>query len=586
MAATRSSGPQLFSGGNEMGSLILSTGVLEKGWSCVSELERRRPHLPFSVSYFPNFTIIAFSSSAAPAQDEAAGAPEHSAEKLDRSSPLGFLIKRDNPEICIHRPSLSAFHDLLRNEDLTTKLRELQLKKPSDEAQNDLVLVGRSLGGSVAALFALWLLKNQNEGKDQIVTPLCVTYGSPFIGGAGLQKAIDRVEALKARFWHIVGDGDDVPRLAARLVPGASAELRPFGTYFLCSPSRCTCVHHPESVIDLLQISRSGPRDVKPYDYGALLQQLKEKTRQRSAAEPRGNSTLRIGLAQELLGFGIADPHQVKQSASQLLKEMEDRVIVADIRRKVARSPSERLDEAKKQMALLEWYRKRCEQVSMDYYDCFKERSAERDYDVINIRNILNRYWKEEVEEAENNPQTSDGAPLGHRHLFSGTTYKRLVEPLDIADYYRKPNNREYMKKKRAHHYIMLEKWYDDAIKLQKQDSKERKAAILTEDSCFWAHVEEAALMLKELNEKRGEGDKGLEDLRNRLKEFEGYVWKLICNHELSTTVFFESSTFMKWWRQYERDLEHLRSHDSDFIRYMKNEGYASYTRENSQNVF
>ncbi|XP_031479396.1 senescence-associated carboxylesterase 101-like [Nymphaea colorata] len=576
MTATNSSAPQLFSGGNEMANLILSTGVLQKGWSCVTELQQQRQ--PFSVKPFRRFTIVAFSSSAAPTMDEAQGWLDPSLELLDKSSssPLAFLATKDNTRISIHRPSHSAFLHLLLNPALTDQLKELQLKKPGDQKkQTQLILVGRSLGGSVAALFALWLLKKRSESKDALITPICITYGSPFIGDAGLQRAISKVEKLKSHFWHVVGNDDIVarafvvPRLASQVVPDAPAEFKPFGTYFLCSKVGCTCVDHPDSVLDLLQIRDVDPADlhVQAYDYGAVLQQLKEKIRNKSSAQPRGNSSIQIGLSLQLEALGIM-AHQHKD----LLIEMECRERVVDIRRKGAQNPSKKFNDAKKQMALLEWYMKRCEEGEMDYYDCFKERNAERDYDVINFKNVLNRYWKETVEEAENNPQTSD-VPLRDRFLFSGTTYRRMVEPLDIADYYRKPRNRDYVNKKRAPHYETLERWHEASVKSKKEEPKEKKAKIMTEDSCFWAHVEEAALTVKELKGRREQGDMELDGLRNKLKNFEGYVWKLIGNHALSTTVFFERSTFMKWWKQYESELQH----SSEFTSYMKSGDYRCY---------
>ncbi|CAN6446037.1 unnamed protein product [Victoria cruziana] len=69
---------------------------------------------PFSVNHF---TIIAVSSRVTDAQSGL----QPSVEKLDRSSPLAFLIKGDNPKICIHRTSLPVSSDLLRNEDLTAQ---------------------------------------------------------------------------------------------------------------------------------------------------------------------------------------------------------------------------------------------------------------------------------------------------------------------------------------------------------------------------------------------------------------------------------------------------------------------------------
>ncbi|CAN6479128.1 unnamed protein product [Victoria cruziana] len=215
-------------------------------------------------------------------------------------------------------------------------------------------------------------------------------------------------------------------------------------------------------------------------------------------------------------------------------------------------NPSKRLNDVKKQMARLEWYKKECEMKNTTYYDCYKSRSTEKDIDVIKFKNILSNYWKEKVKEAENKPQLPD-ARMSVRWLYGGVTYKRMVEPLEIADHYRKTGRSDYMAK-RPRHYELLDKWHEeDDRKNRKVKRKTEKGASLTDDSCFWAHVEEAALWLNELK-KQGRGK--TDELWIKLREFEGYVMKLVDNYELSTEAFLDNSSFMEWWMEYEKELE------------------------------
>jgi len=69
---------------------------------------------------------------------------------------------------------------------------------------------------------------------------------------------------------------------------------------------------------------------------------------------------------------------------------------------------------------------------------------------------------------------------------------------------------------------------------------------ILTIDSCFWAHVEEAILACKELNEVK---DK--EEVLNKLVEFEDYVYGLLKDYAVSPEIFLRQSSYMSWWKDY-----------------------------------
>ena len=71
--------------------------------------------------------------------------------------------------------------------------------------------------------------------------------------------------------------------------------------------------------------------------------------------------------------------------------------------------------------------------------------------------------------------------------------------------------------------------------------------ALLTFDSCFWAHVEEALLSCKELEVVREK-----EETLKKLVEFEEYVYELLRNYVVSPEIFLAQSSYMRWWNEYQ----------------------------------
>ena len=70
-----------------------------------------------------------------------------------------------------------------------------------------LIITGYSMGGSVASLFTLCLLEVINLSKPKC-RPICITFGSPLIGGFGLQHSM-----WNSFFLHVVSNQDPVPGL-------------------------------------------------------------------------------------------------------------------------------------------------------------------------------------------------------------------------------------------------------------------------------------------------------------------------------------------------------------------------------------
>ncbi|XP_039165168.1 senescence-associated carboxylesterase 101-like [Eucalyptus grandis] len=241
-------------------------------------------------------------------------------------------------------------------------------------------------------------------------------------------------------------------------------------------------------------------------------------------------------------------------------------------------------------LAYLEWYMKVCKANGQGpgYYDSFKNAGERRDSGVYKYKTILTNYWEHLVNEAEKKPHLL-GTRLRSHWLYGGTNYRRIVEPLDIAEHYKR-GRKDYIKQGRSKHYILLEKW----LKHQEENGRERAGHLnskleniescVTEDLCFWARVEEAIRSCR-LLDSRGSLD-GSE--REKLVKFKEDVVALIKDYAVSPDIFLEKSSYMQWWREYVEILERQMmgdSHNSQLVAFMREERYKNYA-EGSPRMF
>jgi hypothetical protein len=196
-------------------------------------------------------------------------------------------------------------------------------------------------------------------------------------------------------------------------------------------------------------------------------------------------------------------------------------------------------------MAELEWYKESCEKEDgLTYYDSFKYQDK-KDIRADQNRLKLEGFWDEIIDLWEGHELPSDFESQ-NKWINAGTTYRRLVEPLDIAHYYRTNCNGNYLSDGRPNRHKVLQKWMEAKEKTRSSTRQRRrtKPASLTLDSCFWAHVEQARKDLDNL--KHGQHQK----LQN-LEKFEEYVTAMEKALSISADVFFEGSRFMMWWEEW-----------------------------------
>ncbi|KAK6796956.1 hypothetical protein RDI58_004657 [Solanum bulbocastanum] len=291
-----------------------------------------------------------------------------------------------------------------------------------------LIITGVSLGGSVTSLFTLWLLKDNNK------RPTCFTFGSPLLGDSGLQQAISECPSWNSSFLYVVPNQDPIPRSLispANVFAGSiphSCIYNPFSMFLLCSDSDCSCFEEPESVLELLK-------------HRVIFKEISQLCDFRV-------DQLQAGIDLQLEAIRIGGQKRVEESFSK---------------KNNAFDPGKKLNKMKEAMAWLEWYMKVTlnEGGYVDSYKCSDFRgwdAVKSRQEVAKYQRVLNKYWKAKVAEVEEMPQ-SEKAAFRTRWLYSGTNYRRMVEPLNIDEYYMKSGNTDYVNLERSEHYKKLDEW-------------------------------------------------------------------------------------------------------------------------------
>jgi len=216
--------------------------------------------------------------------------------------------------------------------------------------------------------------------------------------------------------------------------------------------------------------------------------------------------------------------------------------------------------------AQIEWYKNWCEEQDdqIGYYDSFKSRdssSSKRDMKININRCKLARFWNNVIDMLERGELPHDFDKRA-KWVNASHFYKLLVEPLDIAEYYGKGMHRakghHYMQHGRERRYEIFDRWWKDrTVTTAAEENKERsKFASLTQDSCFWARVEEARDWLNCVRSERDANKLAL--LWDKIENFEKYAMNLVENKEVSCDVLFKNSSYSIWVEDL-RELKQLK---------------------------
>jgi hypothetical protein len=567
----------MFSHDEDLASMMLSSDLLNKACTAIS-VTPVSDQDPFSISIhvsgdlLDNGKIIAFRSSpnyiVHNLQVEEVKALVPSTETF-----FDFISTKINPSISINKVAVEVFSSLFQNY-LSVLQDQIDISKP-------LIVTGNSLGGSIASLFTIWLLDTIYLNKS--ARPICITFGAALLGDIYFRKAIYERSSWPSCFVHVAHTKDPNPMLYV------SPDYNPFGLFFFCSDSGCVCMDHPESVIEVMDVMKSvGDTDfsVDPFElYGKALDKLKRNATYKgnSILGDAGIDSLQVGIVLQLEAIEVIRKEEKENEETRsLIKNIKKRKEGWLVRLRHVKDEKKNLNEIKIGMAYLEWYKMKTKDDG-GYYSAYKKPSTpgkrECKYRIKKEKAKLNVYWDKMVKKAMQKPQ-KEAVSFRNSWLFAGLNYRRMVEPLEIADYYLSGKT-DYINTGRPEYLKMLEKWFDDDRLPQTSQTipsrERRKAASLTEDSLFWAYLEEAYLSLNVLkNIPSSEADKNL--AVNNLMKFEEYVMGLIGDYSVSPEIFLPKSTFMDWWVEYKHYKDGTlggASYSSSLAKFMTNRSQA-----------
>lgn len=569
--------PQRFSSGLEIANLIATSDLLDHSWKAITKLRTvitadESKCLAFFGHYNErsNCKILAFvttpNCSENPLEEEGGEDLVSLSDLKDEFTAFEFLYSESCSDSAINGAALDLFGRFY-------PVYEQEISRLKSNLKTQLIITGHGLGGSVASLFTLLLLDSIDLTKAK--RPLCITFGSPLLGNEALQSAISQFSTWSSCFLHVVSNRDPLPTSLLN-----NKAYYPFGTFLFCSESGgCSCFEDPKSTSKLLEATKANTHLTASsfFDYKETIHRLIDQANLKATTRliTDNSESWPASFIAQLEAIGVV-PDQAQQQQQRVVDvkrlamalQGNEMNMIFEKTNPFAKT----LNDVKINMAKLEWYKKKCNSESIGYYDSYKNGRTEPDIKVAEFKKILLVYWENKVEEAERKP-VKEGSPLNVRLLFGGTNYRRMVEPLDIAEHYRK--GLKNYKAHRPKHYRKLEEWYNESMTPESSSTqRESVSSILTVDSLFWAHVEEAVVACQVLRTVDSSAEEKEAELA-KLKEFEEYVVELMKNYGVSSEIFLPHSSFMRWWDEYDGIVGD--DHDSVLTMLMRNEEYKEY---------
>uniref|UniRef100_A0A1J3DS66 Protein EDS1B n=1 Tax=Noccaea caerulescens TaxID=107243 RepID=A0A1J3DS66_NOCCA len=464
-----------------------------------------------------------------------------------------------------------------------------------------IVFTGHSSGGATAILATVWYLETyfKKQTSLPVPEPLCVTFGAPLVGDYVFKHALGR-ENWSRFFVNFVARFDIVPRImlarkastekalphvlcqldptrariqendqstaefyktvvndAATVAHQAVCELigngeafletlssflelspyRPAGTFVFSTGTRLVSVNNSDAILQILfyasQSSNEHELSLVPY------QSIRDHHSYEELVQSMG-----------LRSFTHLDLHNLPLDGEPILSDLGLSTRARQCVRAAMEAEKKRVDnqskvEAKRPKILknLTWieeeYKPRCRTLTNGYYDSFKV-SLDRNDFLANVARADLAGIFDEVLGLVKKGQLPDDFEGSRDWIVLSTRYRRLIEPLDIANYHRHLKNEDtgpYMVKGRPNRYKHAQRVYEH---------ERFKAGIEIEGSscgsCFWAEVEEL----------RG---KPYGEVEVRVKGLERLLQGWINENEVDREqIFLEGSTFRKWWNSLPED--------------------------------
>ncbi|KAF3796545.1 EDS1 protein [Nymphaea thermarum] len=332
---------------------------------------------------------------------------------------------------------------------------------------------------------------------------------------------------------------------------------RPFGTFvFCCGGGRMVWVDNHDAVLQLLfytlQLEDTYGNITAAVRYSVMDQQKNYKTEVKEYLKKM--NIVELNRLDEIplspLDVSTGWTSNIDSALREMGLSVEARLSLraaGEVEKEKARK-QERVEgyysKVQDYLAIFQAYRTLCEAKGMCYYDAFKLHRDLEDFKAYVDRFELIGIW-EETREMFRNFELPDSFELDRKLVKIATDFRLLLEPIDIANYYRRGLYRdaglyETDSNGRPKYYKYPESWLKHLQRFIPEDEEELGRGKVSFDSCFWARVENMCLELR----------KGTEfaEIERVVLEFEDEVRAWFDGGELGQDVLMEGSTFLKWW--------------------------------------
>ncbi|KAL2504695.1 Lipase-like PAD4 [Abeliophyllum distichum] len=602
---------EAFESSEMLATFLASTPLLEESWKLCHHANTALVQ-NFVVNRVGEVTYVAF-----PAVQNIGGANSCSRDSVALGTAAEGVFtafnRHDEGEepVMVHAGLLQLFLALYNTQIFRDKMSELVNESKS------LVFTGHSVGGAIASLSALWLLSSLP--KTSISTAVfCITFGSPMLGNESLSRAILH-ERWGGNFYHVVGQHDIVPRLLfapsspfipqlhsfyqsrhlslttpyhAQLAVQLSNENKtelfhtvlaglegnsrgvsdlerspfwPFGSYMFCTDRGSICMDNATAIVKLLylMLATGSPTSciedhLKYNEYvGRSCLQYLMRTSFTEGSSIESSYEAGIALALQSAGINSHDPvYGLAKDSLKMANQVGCRRNLNNAKLAVDLSKFTPL------RAQIEWYKAFCDDSDdqMGYYDSFKRRSASKRGNKVNMNRFrLALFWDKVIEMLKTNQLPYD-FHMQAKYVNGSQFYKLLVEPLEIAEYYRSGMHKKkghYIEHGREKRFQIFDKWWKDRKVGEEENSPRSKFANLTQDSCFWGRVEEARDCIYKVASEMDMGRRLL--LLEKIEMFEQYASRMIDRKEVSKDVIAKNSSynlFVGEWRELKSHLQ------------------------------
>ncbi|XP_073294890.1 lipase-like PAD4 [Primulina huaijiensis] len=608
-----------FESSETLATLLASTPLLEESWRLCSHANAAAQG-SFSVSRVGEVAYVAFSAVQTVGiwpEDRRGNLVEIQSvcEGVFDSFPRG-----GEEAVMVHGGLLQLFVLFYNSQIFQQKILEIVNECKS------VVFTGHSLGGPIASLSALWLLSNIQTNSSSI-TVFCITYGSPMLGNEPFSQVILQ-ERWAGNFCHVVARHDLLPRLlfapsymfdsqfhalfqlwhlsmtapyfgqiglqilvekkdelfnkvlacvACRSRGGGDQETSlfwPFGSYLFCTDKGTICLDNEGAIVKFLyfiMMKGSATSCIEDHlEYGKYVEkacwQYLLKRSSVDACFDESSNDAGITLALQSLELTTQEP-AYGDAKDCLLKARQ----LGCNRNLNNAKMAVNLAKITPLRAQIEWYKAFCDDSDekLGYYDSFKLRTASKKGTKVSLNRLrLGWFWDELINMLQTNKLTHDFHKLP-KYVNAAQFYKLLVEPLEIAEYYRNGEHKKkghYIEHGRERRFKIFDKWWRDRKVGDEENNPRSKFASLTQDSCFWARVEEARDCLYQF---RGETEKGNRTLLlEKIEKFEQYASSMVNRKEVSIDVLAENSSynlFREEWKELKSQSQLLQPHFPGF---------------------